>query len=65
MLVLISSDDITYVYSQNKKVEIVCFSKREFTMDNSLDDFLAQLDPERFFRANRQFIISHKAITDL
>ena len=64
-LIPISSDDIAFIYSQNKKAEIVCFNKRDYMMDTSLDDFLKQLDPDLFFRANRQFIISHKAVTDM
>ena len=64
-LIPVSSDDIAFVYSQNKKAEITCFNKRDYLMDTSLDDFLKQLDPDLFFRANRQFIISHKAVTDL
>lgn len=34
-------------------------------MDSSLDDLLTQLDPDLFYRVNRQFIISHKAVSDL
>lgn len=64
-LIPVSSDDIAFIYSQNKKAEIICFNKRDYMMDTSLDDFLKQLDPDLFFRANRQFIISHKAVTDL
>lgn len=64
-LIPVSSDDIAYVYSQNKKAVITCFNKRDYMMDTSLDDFLKQLDPDLFFRANRQFIISHQAVTDL
>ncbi|MPN29656.1 hypothetical protein SDC9_177109 [bioreactor metagenome] len=44
---------------------MTCFNKREYTMDTSLDDFLDQLDPNLFFRANRQFIIAHKAVSHL
>jgi two-component system LytT family response regulator len=64
-LIPVSSDDIAYVYSIHKKAAITCFSKREYTIDTSLDDFLKQLDPGLFFRANRQFIISHRAVADL
>jgi len=64
-LIPVSSDDIAYVYSKNKKAVIICFNKRDYTMDASLDDFLKQLDADLFFRANRQFIIAHKAVTDL
>ena len=31
-------------------------------MDISLDDFLKQLDPDLFFRANRQFIININSV---
>lgn len=64
-LIPVSADDIAFIYSQNKKAVITCFNKRDYTMDTSLDDFLKQLDPDLFFRANRQFIISHKAVADL
>jgi len=64
-LIPLSSDDIAYVYSKNKKAVITCFNKHDYTMDASLDDFLKQLDPDLFFRANRQFIIAHQAVTDL
>jgi len=64
-LIPVSADDIAFIYSQNKKAVITCFNKRDYTMDTSLDDFLKQLDPDQFFRANRQFIISHQAVSDL
>ncbi len=64
-LIPVSSNDIAYVYSMNKKAVITCFNNFEYTMDSSLDDFLKQLDPDLFYRANRQFIISHKAVSDL
>ena len=34
-------------------------------MDNSLDELFVQLDPTFFFRANRQYIVAHKAIRDI
>lgn len=64
-LIPVSADDIAYVYSQNKKAVVTCFNNREYTMDSSLDDLLTQLDPDLFYRVNRQFIISHKAVSDL
>jgi two-component system response regulator LytT len=64
-LIPVSSDEIAFVYAENKKAVISCFNKQEYTMDTSLDDFLSQLDPDLFFRANRQFIIAHKAVSHL
>nr|MBP8904703.1 LytTR family transcriptional regulator [Paludibacteraceae bacterium] len=34
-------------------------------MDSPLEDLYLQLDPSEFFRANRQYIVSHKAIKDI
>jgi two-component system LytT family response regulator len=38
---------------------------RKFVLDSRLDDLYGQLNPELFFRANRQYIVSHKAIVDI
>ena len=50
----------------------VCWPRKAVSMDDrtyylnqTLDEIMAQLDPEQFFRANRQFIISRKAVKDL
>ena len=64
-LIPVLSDNIAYVYSQNKKSVITCFNKEEYVFDSSLDEFLKQLDPDNFIRANRQFIVSHRAVTDI
>ena len=64
-LIPVLSDNIAYVYSQNKKSVITCFNKEEHVFDSSLDEFLKQLDPDNFIRANRQFIVSHRAVTDI
>ncbi len=64
-LIPVSTDAIAYIYSKNKKAVVTCFNREEYTIDSSLDEFLKQLDPEQFFRANRQYIVSHSAVTDL
>jgi two-component system response regulator LytT len=45
--------------------ESYVFDKQTYTMDASLDELHKQLNPSLFFRANRQYIVSHRAITDL
>jgi two-component system LytT family response regulator len=37
----------------------------KYYLDISLDELCRQLDDEKFFRANRQYIIAHKAIKDV
>jgi DNA-binding LytR/AlgR family response regulator len=53
---------IAYFYIEEKIVFAVTFSKDRHPMDLSLDQLEKQLDPERFFRINRAFIISMESI---
>lgn len=64
-LIPLAVDDIAYIYSEMKAANIVCFDKKEFVLDTSLDELLRQLDPTKFYRANRQYIVSHRAVADL
>ena len=61
----LSIDRIACFYSENKMVKIITEDYQTYHMDSSLEDLTNQLDPSLFFRANRQFIISHKAIKDI
>ena len=61
----LSVNDIAYIYSENKAAKIVTFDNRIYYENDSLDKIQQQLDPQKFFRANRQFIVSHKAIKDI
>ena len=55
--------DIAYFYSENKITFAVTFSGQEHIVDLSLNKLSEQLDPDQFFRANRQVLLSVKAIT--
>jgi two-component system LytT family response regulator len=61
----LSVNDIAYIYWENKNVRIVTFDNRTYYEKDSLDKIQQQIDPTKFFRANRQFIVSHKAIKDI
>lgn len=54
--------DIAYFYSENKITFAVTRSGREHIIDLSLNKLMDELDPERFFRANRQVIVCIDAI---
>ena len=64
-LIPVSADDIAFVYSEFKMAKITCFNGQTYSMDVSLDELLRQLNPAHFFRANRQYIVSHRSVTDL
>lgn len=58
-------NDIAYVYVDEKLARLVTFDQQSYSVDKPLETIYAQLDPSRFFRANRQYIIAHKAIKDI
>ena len=64
-LIPLPTGDIAFIYSENKMAKLGCFNKQSYAMDISLEEIGRQLNPEQFFRANRQFIVAHRAITDL
>ncbi|MBW6534279.1 MAG: LytTR family DNA-binding domain-containing protein [Mariniphaga sp.] len=55
-------DDIAYFFSENRITTAVTFNRQNHVIDFSLDALEEQLDPEMFFRANRQVIINIQAI---
>ena len=57
--------DIAYFYSENKITFAVTFTGQEHLIDLSLNKLSEQLDPDRFFRANRQILLSIQAITHI
>lgn len=54
----IPAPDVAYFYSENKITRLVCPDDRWFPLPETLDQLAEQLDPQHFFRANRQCIIS-------
>lgn len=55
-------DEVAYFYSENKVTFAVTTRGQEYIIDLSLNKLAEQLDPERFFRANRQVILCVDAI---
>lgn len=64
-LVPLPVTNIAYVYIDSKTVKIVTFEHKNYYMNVTLDDLMDMLDPELFFRANRQFIVSRTSIKDI
>jgi len=64
-LIPVSTDKIAFIYSEFKMAKITTFDQHTYTLDVSLEELCRQLDPALFFRANRQYILSHKSIRDM
>ena len=58
----VQSDEIAYFYTTQKSVFLVTFAGKMLPFDKSLDALEQELDPKKFFRINRQFIINMKSI---
>lgn len=59
----ISADDVSYFRVQDKRhLIMVSRDGQQHLLDNTLERLEQRLDPEQFFRINRQFIIHIKAI---
>ena len=54
--------DIAYFFYQNKNTLIITHNGQKLPYTESLDQIHNILDPGQFFRINRNYIISHKAI---
>lgn len=64
-LIPLAAKDIAYIYIDLKIVKAVSFSGKIYYMNQNLDELMSVLNPKRFFRANRQYIIAHEAIKDV
>ncbi|PLX16454.1 MAG: DNA-binding response regulator [Marinilabiliales bacterium] len=61
----IAVEDIFFFYAEGRTVFIITNENRKFIVDNTLEELTNQLDPQKFFRANRSFIINFDHISDV
>lgn len=57
--------DIAYFFSQDKITYLMKQDGKKFPIDNTLDEAEEILNPENFYRANRQYIININAISEI
>ena len=58
-------DDVQCFYSMEKYTFLQNNSGRDYAIDYTLDQLEDLLDPAKFFRINRKFIVSFSAISDI
>lgn len=61
-LIPLPVQDIAWFYTVNEVTYANTCDKRKFIVDFTLEALQQQLDPQSFFRANRQFIVQRKTI---
>ena len=64
-IVAVPVEKISYFFSQNKLTYIVTKEGKKLPTDQTLEILEEQLNPQSFYRANRQFIISFDSIAEI
>ena len=64
-LVPITTDEISYFYTEDKVVFIKTKTNDRYMVDFTLDDLEKILEPKKFFRANRQYILNNFSIQEI
>ncbi len=61
-LISLAVDQVAYFSSEDKVVFLVDRQRGKFVLSASLDELEQQLDPDAFFRLNRQFLVAFTVI---
>lgn len=62
MLISVKTGEVAYVYTKDRSHFIKAISGVDYPIDNNLDELEEQLDPDEYFRVNRQFIVRYSSI---
>ena len=61
-IIPVSVDQIAYFFLENELVYCRTHNNRTYILDQTLDKIASQLNPNGFYRANRQYLVSRQAI---
>ena len=64
-LVPVEISQMACLYIEDKLTRAILLNGQQYTIDSPLALIMAQLDPSLFFRANRQYIVAHRAIKEI
>lgn len=64
-LIPVSAKEIAYFSIRNGLVLLTTLAGQEYAFDQPLDELESQVDPQVFFRANRQFLITRASVVEL
>jgi DNA-binding LytR/AlgR family response regulator len=61
----VSVDDISFIYSSEKSTLIRTVSGRDFALDGSIDQIANEMDPAKFFRVSRKYLVAIDHVSDI
>ncbi|OQP56502.1 LytR/AlgR family response regulator transcription factor [Niastella populi] len=64
-LIPVQADEFAWFEIKGGVVRGITFDKKHWLLEESLDELAESLNPETFYRANRQYLVSRKAIKEV
>lgn len=64
-MMMIDVTEVAYLYVKERGIFLKKKDGQEYVVDFFLDDLEKQLDPSKFYRANRQFLVARAAISEI
>jgi two-component system LytT family response regulator len=64
-LIPVQADEFAFFEIKGGVVRGITFDKKHWLLEESLDELTDELHPDVFYRANRQFLVSRKAIKEI
>lgn len=64
-IIPVNMEEVAFFYTCDERVTLTTLKSESYPVDKSLEALQQQLSDGKFFRANRQFIISRSAVKDI
>ena len=64
-LIPVNAKEIAWFYTSNEVVHANTLNNQDYVIEFTLEQLQQELDPQEFFRANRQFIVNRAAIREI
>ena len=61
-LIPVKTEEFAYFYMDSGMVKGRTFKNATYTLDKKLEDLESELNPDLFFRVNRQYVVNKEAI---
>lgn len=63
-IIPVQSENIAWINTQNQAVSVVLTNNQKLQLNETLEEIERRLPGQKFFRANRQYIIARKAVVE-
>ena len=64
-LLPIATQDIAYFYIEHEITFLHTYDGKRYVVNHTLDELEKSLDPRQFYRANRQFLVNFRAVSEV